>query len=137
MPRGDQLVFSSSFGSEEQFEPRGIFLYPDHGYREWHTNRRHKKGWRMYLIKVPEPGLSHFAFRDPLTGAVHREPDSPGCVNMFYVDDETPLYHTIYSLTSRWSYGLWLSDAAAESVLRCVELSRGLYRPVPPHHVEQ
>jgi len=71
----------------------------------------------MYLIKVDEPAKSWFAFKDPRTGRVHRRPDMTGKINMFRVTKGTLFWHTIYSATNRWSYGINLSDKAASRVL--------------------
>lgn len=106
-----------TFGDNHIAGGRGMYLYPPGGFHEWHTNQAHTEGWRMYLVKVDEPGASWTAFKDPRTGRVHRRPDRSGKINMFRVSPSKLLWHTIYSTTNRWSYGTVLSDHAASQII--------------------
>ena len=75
---------------------------------------------RMYLTHVEQENASWVGIKDPVTGAVHRMPDRFGAINMFRVGHEPLLWHTIYSNTMRWSFGLVLSDAAAQRVIDAI-----------------
>jgi len=99
---------------------RGLFLYPRHGFREWHSNRFDAPGWRMYLVATEEDGRSWFAARDPRTGTVHHLPDYNGKVNLFRISGapEDMIWHSIYSMTDRWSCGIHLSDSAAREIIK-------------------
>jgi len=97
---------------------RGLFLYPRHGFREWHSNRHDPPGWRMYLIHAKEDSRSWFAVKDPKTGAVHHLPDYDGKVNLFRIDADEPIWHSIYSMTDRFSCGVHITDEAAAALIR-------------------
>ena len=74
-----------------------------------------------FLVKViaRDSNKSWFALRDPASGEISRHADSEGGnLNMFFLSTEPPLWHTIYSDTERWSYGVHLNDQGAQQLLR-------------------
>ena len=96
---------------------RGLFLYPKHGFREWHSNRFDPPGWRMYLIHTERDAQSWFAVKDPQLGTVHHLPDFDGKVNLFRIQREDPVWHSIYSMTDRWSCGVHITDRVAAEIV--------------------
>ena len=82
----------------------GFFLYPPKCWMGWHTNAQNP-GWRMYVTYADEPGKSFIRYRDPATGTIHTSWDKGVDVRLFRVDTKTPLWHTIYSDTHRFSIG--------------------------------
>ena len=104
----------------EDYGLRGLFLYPRHGLREWHSNRFDPPGWRMYLIHTEEDAKSWFGVRDPVTGSIHHLPDFDGKANLFRIESKSQdaVWHSIYSTTNRWSCGVRLSDDVAQDIIR-------------------
>lgn len=93
-------------------EARGNFYYPKGGFREWHTNVHHPRGYRMYFITCPEDNKSWFNYIDPKTNKVYNLPDKNEYANIFYVynDINKVIWHSIYSETDRFSLGFNISS---------------------------
>lgn len=90
---------------------RGHFLYPPHGFKEWHTNIQSAAGWRMYIINVDRNGESFFRYVDPVTGTLETVWDFDGAVNIFHIGSEPLLWHCVKSLNAyRWSRGFLIPD---------------------------
>ena len=85
----------------------GKFLYKGPGsYMGWHTNIN-TPTMRTYASYCPkEEGKSFFRYQDPETKEIITSHDPKGwCVRRFTVTEENPLWHCVYSDTSRFSFG--------------------------------
>ena len=93
-------------------DARGNFYYPPGGFREWHTNRINKPGYRIYFIACTENGKSYFNYIIPKTNKVVNVPDKNEYANIFAVTDsvEKALWHSIYSDTHRFSLGFNITE---------------------------
>lgn len=96
-----------------KLEPRGNFYYPKKSFREWHTNRFHIPGWRIYFISCKEDNKSFFNYIDPKTDKLHHVPDRNEYANIFKVSNkpEKVVWHSIFSNTDRFSLGFNLYDS--------------------------
>jgi hypothetical protein len=88
-------------------EPRGNFYYPPGGFREWHSNRTHGKGFRMYFIACEKDGKSGLNYLDNRDNKVKTLFDKNEHANIFYVNDnkDEAFFHSIFSDTDRFSLG--------------------------------
>lgn len=88
-------------------EPRGNFYYPPGGFREWHSNRTHGAGYRMYFVACDKDHKSGLNYIDPLTNKVKTHFDKNNYANIFYVTDskENAFFHSVFSDTNRFSLG--------------------------------
>ena len=68
-------AYKSIYGHIQYTMVRGLFWYPKGGFREWHTNRFHLSGWRLYMIDCDEDERSWFAYKHPKTSITHRIPE--------------------------------------------------------------
>lgn len=113
--------------ANELFRPRrgvearvsGHFLYPPGSYMGWHTNSK-VPGWRLYVVRADEPGKSFFRHLDPDSGEVVTSWDDAWSFRLFRIEPGVPLWHCVYSETTRFSFGyrLELDDHIAIRVLR-------------------
>lgn len=94
------FLIQSSWGSRCS----GHFWYPPGGYMGWHTNSE-SPGWRLYISHSDEPENSFFRYRQPESGQIITSMDSEWDVRMFFVSNDKPLWHTVYSNTNRFSLG--------------------------------
>jgi len=90
-----------------RIEPRGNFYYPQGGFREWHSNRTHGAGYRMYFVACDEDMKSGLNYVDPITNTVKTHYDKNNHANIFYVTDvkEKAFFHSVFSDTNRFSLG--------------------------------
>jgi hypothetical protein len=95
---------------------RGNFLYPENGYREWHTNRYDHVGWRLYVIHTE--GDAYFNYIHPDTGDLKKCRDKDGTVRLFYLSDRDVLWHTVASKGKRYSLGARLPDKIVNKLIR-------------------
>ena len=100
------------------FSFQGLFYYPPHGVREWHTNAD-KPGWRMYLVSVAEPGRSQFSHST--NGKVSVIQEQSATIRLFKIPhrNETVFPHSIVSWTDRFSFGVNLFDERIVWSLLC------------------
>lgn len=82
----------------------GHFWYPPGGYMGWHTNSE-SPGWRLYISHTDEAEKSYFRYRHPETEQIITTMDNEWDVRLFYVSNDRPLWHTVYSDTNRFSLG--------------------------------
>jgi hypothetical protein len=113
-------AYKSIYGHIQYTMVRGLFWYPKGGFREWHTNRFHLSGWRLYLIECDEDERSWFAYKHPKTGITHRIPDRRGYINIFKVTKDPPLWHNVYSQTNRFSLGIHVTDEFMDNIVEFV-----------------
>lgn len=93
----------------------GIFFYPKHGYRGWHTNIHDRIGWRMYVVLTKAIEKSFFRALNPFNNSIETVYDIPGRVNLFYIGKSNPIWHCIAADdANRWSCGFSISDQAFE-----------------------
>ena len=107
------------------FSFQGLFYYPPHGVREWHTNAD-KPGWRMYLVSVAEPGRSQFSHSTNGKVSVIREQSAT--IRLFKIPhrNETVFPHSIVSWTDRFSFGVNLFDERIVWSLLCSRNDLGI-----------
>jgi hypothetical protein len=88
-------------------EPRGNFYYPPGGFREWHSNRTHGAGYRMYFVACDNDNQSGLNYVDPVTDKVNTHYDKNEHANIFYVTDSKSeaFFHAVFSDTNRFSLG--------------------------------
>lgn len=93
-------------------DARGNFFYPKGSFREWHTNKIHTRGYRMYFVACSENNKSWFNYVHPDTDKVVNVPDKNEFANIFYVntDNDKAFWHSIYSETNRFSLGFNIYD---------------------------
>ena len=93
-------------------EARGNFYYPKGAFREWHTNKIHPKGYRMYFVACKENNKSWFNYVHPITNKVVNVSDKNEYANIFYVHNEKgkAFWHSVYSETDRFSLGFNIYD---------------------------
>jgi len=111
---------SLKFFEKHRVKLTGLFYYPPGGYAEWHTNRHHTLGWRLYFVKTLEPGRSWFRYKHVPSGEiVHVEPDGAEQYNLFCLRGEPDqlLWHSVYSDTHRFSVGINVHPMLAYLVL--------------------
>lgn len=133
MQRARQLIANRLLKTKSTLQQRGDFLYPPFGYRSWHTDKRIKLGWRMYIVHVDTPGGSVFRVRDPGSGNVLDYKDT-SLVRLFRVtSSDAPLWHTVAvgCKSWRWSWGFHLSDADVETLLDTMPFIPAI--PCSPH----
>jgi hypothetical protein len=109
------------------FEQRGIFWYPDGGYREWHSNypyndQTDRAGWRIYLVDVVEEGKSGFQYLDT-DGQLAHCPDRKGYANVFWLPHDRFFWHAVYSHTNRFSCGFHPMPHVSRHVTEVVRAS--------------
>ena len=113
---------------------RGLFYYPPHGLREWHTNEYDAHGWRLYFVHTRPAALqgssrrtprqhghvdlkscSYFGYEDPWTNSLCRREESDGTLRLFKISKTPTLWHCVASgpTTHRWSFGIQITDRAA------------------------
>ena len=121
-------LIQETFGSNLESNPTGYFWYPPKGFRNWHTNRLDRRGWRIYLTYTYEDDQSWMSYKDINTHKLETVPDRNGYINMFHIntdeDEEDILWHSIYSMTDRFSMGFHITDAFAQELInnRLVEI---------------
>lgn len=102
---------------ERLSDSRGFSYMNPWGCMEYHTNRNHMIGWRLYLHHLPKGEGSFFAYRHPYDGSYRRIPDSNLACNMFRLRDGKKgsplLWHAIYSNTHRFSWGIYIPPELA------------------------
>lgn len=106
-----------------QFEQRGIFWYPNGGYREWHTNHPYdgaieSAGWRIYLVDTE--GKSSFNYLDA-NGALHKVFDKPLYANIFYLPPVELFWHCVASKGNRFSCGFRPLGPAVHTLTKLIE----------------
>ena len=112
------------------FEQRGVFWYPNGGFREWHSNYPYNtktdvSGWRIYLVDVEEEGKSGFQALSP-TGQLVHYPDRKGYANVFWLPRERFFWHAIFSKTDRFSCGFRPLPHVSRAVSEMVEKNHAL-----------
>jgi len=97
-------------------DSRGGTYMPPGGFMEYHSNQNHQGGWRLYMHYLPEGGESWFAYQHPFDGSYRRIADTNEGANMFRVrkPPKNLLWHSIYSDTPRFSWGIWLPPELAQ-----------------------
>tara|TARA_B110000881_G_C18467601_1_gene459587 strand:+ start:94 stop:969 length:876 start_codon:yes stop_codon:yes gene_type:complete len=103
-------IYKSIYGNIKFTQVRGLFWYPKNGFREWHTNKYHKQGWRIYLIYADEDEKSWFSFKHPKTGKLRTIADKTGYLNIFKITKNPPIWHNVYSQCNRISLGIHVTD---------------------------
>lgn len=82
----------------------GRIWYPVRGFMGWHTNSDNK-GLRLYSTFCRESDKSFFRYRDPNSGEIITSWDKAGWNFRLFSICETPLWHSIFSMTDRFSIG--------------------------------
>ncbi len=96
---------------------QGDYWYPPGGFRDWHTNKFDKSGWRLYIVDVDLPARSYFRIKNPATGEIQTLWDQPGTLNFFLIDPNRLLWHCIGAQrANRWSKGFVIPDTWLDSV---------------------
>lgn len=99
---------------------QGDYWYPPGGFRDWHTNKYDKAGWRLYIVDVDVRAQSYFRIKHPRTHEIVTLWDQPGTFNFFLIDPARLLWHCIGAeRCNRWSKGFvipdtWLDTLAAK-----------------------
>ena len=87
----------------------GHFLYKPGQAMGWHTNSG-QDGLRIYLNHVTEPKKSVFKYKDR-EGNIKTSYDQQGWwYRMFKINKKQPLWHCVYSDTTRYSIGIKTLD---------------------------
>ncbi len=96
---------------ESILDVRGAFFYPRRGFRDWHTNGD-VSGWRVYCVDIQGLGSSSFRFKDREDGKIITIQDRADHAILFRTspDDDSPLWHAVFSDRSRLSLGFMLID---------------------------
>jgi len=96
-------------------DARGNFYYPPGGFREWHTNRIHVPGYRMYFVACVGDGESYFNYINPDTDEVVNLKDKNEYANIFEVNNDfnSAFWHSIYSEKHRFSLGFNITNIDA------------------------
>lgn len=116
-------------------DSRGTTYMPPGGFMEYHSNQNHFGGWRLYMHFLPTanrnnedddndetdtsfPDLhqSWFAYEHPFDGSYRRIYDQNDAANMFRIrkPPKKLLWHSIFSDTHRFSWGIWLPPELAQ-----------------------
>ena|GEM_PF-3700327 len=108
-----------------QFEQRGVFWYPNGGFREWHSNYPYNQetdvsGWRIYLVDVETEGQSGFQYLNSKGELVHCA-DRKGYANVFWLPRTKFFWHAVYSKTNRFSCGFRPLPHVSRAVSRVIE----------------
>ncbi|MEC7987497.1 MAG: hypothetical protein VX278_20190 [Myxococcota bacterium] len=106
-----------------QFEQRGIFWYPNGGYREWHTNhpydgKSQNAGWRIYFVDTD--GKSAFHYLDT-KGKMQIARDKPLFANIFYLPPVKLFWHAVVSNGNRFSCGFRPLGPAVDRLTQMIE----------------
>jgi len=99
-------------------DSRGHTYMSPWGCMEYHTNRNHLIGWRIYFHYLPRDKGSFFAYKHPYDGSYRRIYDSNQACNLFRLRDgknNSPLlWHSIYSNVDRFSWGIYIPPELAQ-----------------------
>lgn len=100
-------IFVAELFPNSYVSMNGHFLYPPGGYMGWHTNSDYPYK-RLYITY--SDGESFFKYKDPKTGKIVKDYDTPGevTVRLFHCgsDEDTKLWHCIGSKdANRYSFG--------------------------------
>ena len=106
-----------------QFEQRGIFWYPNGGYREWHTNHPYDgeiqhAGWRIYLVDTDGESAFHYLDREGRLQTVY---DKPLYANIFYLPPVKLFWHSVVSRSNRFSCGFRPLGSAVDRLTKLIE----------------
>ena len=85
----------------------GRIWYPHCGFMGWHTNSNNR-GIRLYCTFSRESEKSFFRYRDPNTGEVITSWDKEGWNFRAFNIGDKPLWHSVFSMTDRFSIGYLL-----------------------------
>jgi hypothetical protein len=100
-------------------DSRGSTYMPPGGCMEVHSNRDHLGGWRLYMHVVDEcKGDSWFNYRHPFDNSIKIIKDVNDKANMFRIrkPPKQLLWHSIWSNTDRFSWGIWLPPELAQKL---------------------
>jgi hypothetical protein len=100
-------------------DSRGATYMPEGGCMELHSNRDHYGGWRLYMHVVnTEKGKSWFSYRHPFDKSVRIIQDENERANLFRIRKlpNELLWHSIWSNTDRFSWGIWLPPELAHAL---------------------
>lgn len=100
-------------------DSRGATYMPKGGCMELHSNRDHYGGWRLYMHVVDtDKGGSWFSYRHPFDKSIRIIQDENTRANMFRIRKlpSELLWHSIWSDTDRFSWGIWLPPELAHAL---------------------
>jgi len=84
----------------------GDFLYPEQGFRSWHTNKFDLAGWTMFIVLSSNEAESYFQFIDPDTEELIKIRENDLSLNFFQIKTQQPFWHSILNEKGlRWSVG--------------------------------